>query len=328
MKYSKEVFNKAENEINRRRIKALSDFELKQAEIEQNAPEIAVINQKIINTSVELSKVIMSKTSDVKSAIEKIKQKNLDAQRMIREFLVDFGYPEDYLDLHFTCTLCNDTGFVEGQRCRCFNDLLRSYSIDEVNQNSCIKLCEFNNFNLDYYPEEVDSNSGISPKHKMMMNFNACKQYVNNFNTNSDNLFFCGKTGLGKTFLSSAIASELLKKGYKVAFDSVQNYLKAIENEHFGRANDKDTLQALNDADLVILDDLGSEFNSPFYSSALYNIINTRLNKNVPTIISSNLSIEELRNKYDDRLISRITGMFSWFIFLGKDIRHQIAMKK
>ncbi len=191
----------------------------------------------------------------------------------------------------------------------------------DINKNSNIKLADFKDFNLDYYPDEIDKTTGISPKLKMATNLNACKEYVKYFPNNSASLFFSGKTGLGKTFLTSAIAKELLQKGYNVAFDSIQNYLRAIENEHFGRSLNTDTLQTLLCADLVILDDLGSEFCSPFYTSALYNIINTRLNKGVPTIISSNLSLDELQKRYDDRIISRLTGMFTWMIFLGKDIR-------
>jgi DNA replication protein DnaC len=142
------------------------------------------------------------------------------------------------------------------------------------------------------------------------------------FSKTSKSIFMNGSTGLGKTFLSAAIANELLKKGFSVAFDTIQNYLRAIENEHFGRSTDRDTLQIINDADLLIIDDLGSEFSSSFYSAAIYNIINTRLNKCAPTIISSNLSLQELQDKYDDRIISRLTGMFSWMPFLGRDIRH------
>lgn len=326
MIYSKEVFNQAENEINRRHITALTIFENKQQEIENIAPEIAFINRQVINTSVELSKIILGKKKDIKVSIEKLKQENLNGQEHIKVMLKDFGYPEDYLEPHYTCEKCNDTGYKSGIRCECFNELLKKYSIKEINQNSNIKLVDFNDFNLNYYPNSIDNNTGVNTRMEMSEIFNYCKNYVNNFSDSSESLFFIGNTGLGKTFLSSAIAKELLQQGYNVAFDSIQNFLKAIENEHFGRVTNKDTLEVLNNADLVILDDLGSEFSSPFYASALYNIINTRLNKGVPTIISSNLSLAELQKKYDDRIISRITGMFVLMNFLGKDIRHIKAM--
>lgn len=327
MIYSKEVFSKAENEIGRRHVRALADFEKRQKIIEDNAPEIAEVNRRLINTSIEISKIIMNKSVDITSALEKIKEENIKGQQLIRVLLDDFGYGEDYLDINYSCKKCNDTGYVNGIRCDCFNELLKAYSVMDINKNSNIKLADFKDFHLDYYPDEKDKTTGINPKLKMATNLNACKEYVKNFPNNSASLFFSGKTGLGKTFLTSAIAKELLQKGYNVAFDSIQNYLRAIENEHFGRSLNTDTLQTLLCADLVILDDLGSEFCSPFYTSALYNIINTRLNKGVPTIISSNLSLDELQKRYDDRIISRLTGMFTWMIFLGKDIRHIKALQ-
>ncbi len=328
MIYSKEVFTQAETEISRRHIQALTIFEQRQTEIEQIAPEIAAVNNQLINTSVELSKAIMNKNNNVKEAIEKIKEENLKSQKIIKILLKDFGFPEDYLDLHYSCEKCNDTGYVKGIRCECFNELLKKYAVKEINRNSNIKLEDFYNFNLNYYPDTVDEGTGIVPRLEMAANLNYCKQYVYDFSYKSPSLFFIGKTGLGKTFLSSAIAKDLLQKGYNVAFDSIQNFLRAIENEHFGRAVNTDTLQTLIDADLVILDDLGSEFSSSFYSTALYNIINSRLNKELPTIVSSNLSLSELQNKYDDRIISRITGMYSIINFIGKDIRFIHAMNK
>ena len=328
MIYSKEVFTQAETEISRRHIQALTIFEQRQTEIENIAPEIAAVNSQLINTSVELSKAIMNKNNNVKEAIEKIKEANLESQKIIKILLKDFGFPEDYLDLHYTCEKCNDTGYVKGIRCECFNELLKKYAVKEINRNSNIKLEDFSNFNLNYYPETVDEGTGIVPRLEMAANLNFCKHYVNDFSDKSPSLFFIGKTGLGKTFLSSAIAKDLLQKGYNVAFDSIQNFLRAIENEHFGRVVNTDTLQTLIDADLVILDDLGSEFSSPFYSTALYNVINSRLNKELPTIISSNLSLSELQNKYDDRIISRITGMYAIINFIGKDIRFIHAMNK
>ena len=328
MIYSKEVFTQAEIEISRRHIQALTIFEQRQAEIERIAPEIAAVNSQLINTSVELSKAIMNKNNNIKEAIEKIKEENLMSQKIIKILLKDFGFSEDYLDLHYTCDKCNDTGYVKGIRCECFNDLLKKYAVKEINRNSNIKLEDFSDFNLNYYPDTIDENTGVVPRLEMTANLNFCKQYVKDFCETSPSLFFIGKTGLGKTFLSSAIAKELLQKGYNVAFDSIQNFLRAIENEHFGRVNNTDTLQTLIDADLVILDDLGSEFSSAFYSTALYNVINSRLNKELPTIISSNLSLSELQNKYDDRIISRITGMYSIINFIGKDIRFIHAMNK
>jgi len=330
MIYSKEIFSQAETELSRRHIKALALFEKRQQEMEEIAPEIAEVNRQLIDTSVKLSKAIMQNNENIGFVIEKIKAENMKSQKLIKFLLADFGYPADYLDLIYTCKNCNDTGYTNGIRCQCFNDLLKKFSVEEINKNSNFKLDKFEEFNLNYYSDKIDEATGITPRIKMAGNLNACKEFVKEFSSNTNSIFMSGKTGLGKTFLSSAIANELLQKGFNVAFDSIQNFLRMIENEHFGRSQNKDTLQILNDADLVILDDLGSEFNSAFYSATVYNIINTRLNRNSPTIISSNLSFDELQQKYDDRIISRITGMYSWMVFVGKDIRqiNSVMQKK
>ena len=112
----------------------------------------------------------------------------------------------------------------------------------------------------------------------------------------------------------------MIEKGFNVAYDSIVNYLRMIEKEHFGKA-DTDTLQTLLNADLLIMDDLGSEYESSFYVSTIYNIINTRLNKGVPTIINSNLSPSELQKRYDDRIVSRLIAMYDYLKFTGNDIR-------
>ena len=131
-----------------------------------------------------------------------------------------------------------------------------------------------------------------------------------------------GKTGLGKTHLSLSIANEVLKKGYNVLYDSAMNYLNQIEKEHFGRdISGKDTLSVLLTADLLILDDFGTEFEKSFYVSVIYNIINTRLNRGLPTIISTNLYHEEILEKYGERIFSRLFTVYKSMEFVGTDIR-------
>ena len=132
-----------------------------------------------------------------------------------------------------------------------------------------------------------------------------------------------GNTGLGKTHLSLSIANEVLSKGYSVIYDSIINILHKIENEHFGRDKTNDTLSLINETELLILDDLGTEYSSSFYVSTIYNIINTRLNASKSTIISTNLSLAEIGDRYDERIVSRITTMYNCMTFAGNDVRYQ-----
>ena len=135
-------------------------------------------------------------------------------------------------------------------------------------------------------------------------------------------LFIYGGAGLGKTHLSLAIANQVLRRGYSVLYDSVINFLRQVEREHFGRASgDDDTLELLLSCDLLILDDLGTEFHSQFYQSTIYNIINTRMNRNRPTIISTNLNYDEISHQYDERITSRIYTNYNCYQFVGQDVR-------
>ena len=317
---SSSAFTKAALEIENRHNNAFQTLELHKAEISKKAPEIDSLYNRILQTSIDLSKAILSRSDNIGKIIDELKNKNLENQLLIKVMLKEFGYPEDYLKAKFTCPICNDSGYVNGSRCQCFNELIKKYTVDELNESCKIELHDFDEFNLGLYSNIPDEKSGIIPRERMNEILIQCKNYVDTFSKDSCSLFFLGKTGLGKTFISSMIAKALIEKGFNVVFDSINNFLIKAENEHFGRSNGN-TVETIINADLVILDDLGSEFSTPFNNSTLYNIINTRINMEVPTIVSTNLSLSELNEKYDDRIISRLTGMYTPFRFFGTDIR-------
>ena len=181
-----------------------------------------------------------------------------------------------------------------------------------------MELCDFSTFDLRYYPAEMDPALRTSPREQMGKVLDFCKHYAAAFTTESRGLFFSGPTGLGKTHLSLAIAREVIGKGYGAAYGSAQNFLMAIEEERFGRERSRQTLDQLLEADLLVLDDLGTEFTSAFTLSTVYNLLNTRKK---PTIISSNLTVKELQEKYSQRVVSRLFSQFTYLRFVGKDIR-------
>ncbi|MDE6150133.1 MAG: ATP-binding protein [Ruminococcus sp.] len=319
MKYSDSAFEKADLVIEQRRRKAENDQQNRMLEISKDAPEVEILQRNLRNTGLELVKLIMQGGNDTHFLIEKIKEKNLSTQHTIEELLEAVKGDRHYLDVHYYCEKCKDTGYSEGRRCSCMEDLLRKFTTEELNRNCLIELHDFSEFFLDFYDKSSDGS--FSPYEKMRQNLEYCKEYAENFNTKSPSLFFFGKTGLGKTFLSSCIAKAMLEKNVNVAFGSIIDFLRKIENEHFGKEQG-DTLNILIDADIVILDDLGSEFLTAFTESALYDIINCRINLSKPTIISTNLSYSELDRKYNERIVSRLTGCFVPLSFVGKDIRH------
>ena len=316
---SNAIFDEAMRIIGDSRKKAERISEERKAEIEEKIPELKELNDKLSSTVCELTKVIISKSDDAESQIERIKRTNIETQNMRNGLLTSNGYPEDYLIPQYSCKKCSDTGFVDGKRCDCLEKLVEKLKIDKLNENSSISMYSFADFNTTYY-------EGKSAE-TMTKILGFCQRYAANFSKQSESLFMCGETGLGKTHLSLSIAKEVIARGYNVAYDSIINYLNEIEKEHFGKS-DNDTLSAITSVDLLILDDMGAEFNSPFYNSTVYNIINTRINKRLPTIISSNLTSDAVAERYDDRIASRIFGEYTYLRFVGDDVRQIKKIKK
>ncbi len=312
------VYEKAERIIRERKNNAIEENRRRNEEIDEKIPEITEIKSKqMANISSRLLEIIQS-GKDVKAKIESEKRYNNQAISIIKSYLKKHGYPQDYLDMHYTCSKCSDTGYCDGKRCECFMEVLKKLSVETLNINTNLILSSFDTFNLDYY----DYEDGKFAK-SMQKIYDYCFEYAQNFKpSESPNVIMSGETGLGKTHLSLAIAREAILKGYTVAYDSAVNFLRHIENEHFGRTDYKyDTLDNIIDADLLIIDDLGAEYESKFYTATIYNIINSRINHSKPTIISTNLRLEEFEERYDARITSRIGCLFDYLKFCGNDIR-------
>lgn len=225
------------------------------------------------------------------------------------------------------CAECNDTGYVGGNICKCVEALAKDIAWEELAKDAPLEESRFDNFSLDYYSNE--SQNGPSDKERMTAIFNYCKDYAQNFDAKSESLLLLGGTGLGKTHLSLAIAGEAIKKGYGVIYGTAQNLFNQMSKEHFSYDEDTDRLmnQAI-DCDLLIIDDLGTEFSTQFTLSCVYNIINTRILKGKPCVISSNYTLSELEKIYSPRVMSRIIGYYAMKQFFGSDIRQIKAINK
>lgn len=322
MAFDRYIYEKAENEIKQRRFDAERRHDERLEEIYSVIPEIKEIMATISQTNIELSKMIIRREKNFSESFNKIKNQNIHGQATIKNLLVQNNYPENYLETFYSCDNCKDKGHVNGERCSCFNKLLTHFAVEKLNSEANMPECDFKHFSLDYYVG-VSTPSCPDCYKKMVENFEFCKEYAENFSLNSESLFIIGQTGVGKTHISLAIAKEVSSKGYTVAYGSLLNYISNIEKEHFDRSANSgtDTLQILINADLLILDDLGSEFQTNFNESALYNILNSRINRGLPTIISSNLSGKDLQQRYNDRIVSRLLSVYKLLLFVGQDIR-------
>ena len=316
MAYSKETYKKAEQELAQRRSRALAERENHHRIAVETVPEILEAEEKMSRAGLATIKAVGMGAADAKEYIQKLSEINLEAQAQRRLLLKSNGFPEDWLDVHYTCKKCEDKGFVSGIMCGCFKELLKSIEYEKLCSKLPVGNCRFDNFKLDYYPD----GAGTSPKKRMESVLNYCKAYAADFSRRSPSLLLYGKTGLGKTHLSLAIAGNAVEEGYGVIYSSAQNLFNKLEKDKFGKA-DANTEESILDCDLLIIDDLGAEFTTQFTVSALYNIVNSRELEGKPTIISTNLMPEQLTKAYGERIASRILSNYVMLYFDGSDIR-------
>lgn len=321
MSYSKNIYLLAQSKIEKRRKDAEEALEMRRADAYIKIPKLTEIQSRIALLGAEAVSAI-SKGADGPAYIEKLAKESLSAQSERRQLLKAAGLPEDYLEAHYTCSICEDTGVTDNGICNCQRELLTETAKDEIEKYAPLRRSTFDSYSLKYYPEETDA-SGISPKKRMGEIAQFCKDYALDFSLESPSLFMHGATGLGKTHLSLAIANEAIARGYGVVYGSAPNMFSQLEREHFGRQynNERTYEQELLETDLLIIDDLGVEFSTQFTVSCVYNIINSRILSRKPTIISTNLTPRELEDKYTQRITSRIIGGFVSLRFIGRDIR-------
>ena len=325
MGFDNKYFTQAENELNEIRLRNYRLQGSRENEIYEKYADIAAINRRLLSTSGRLLMLIADKNGDISEKLESLKKENLSLQQDMKTALKKYGYPENYLDPIYSCPVCKDKGTVNGRRCSCFMNMVKKAAADDLNSTSPLKLSSFDEFDLSLYDDTEQTRLGATARKIMAKNLSVCREYAENFHIPYTSLLIRGRTGLGKTHLSLSIASVVLEKGYSVIYCSAPDIFRKLEREQFGNAqSDTDTLEMLIKTDLLVLDDLGAEFDSKFYRSALYNIINDRMNYSLPMIINTNYELAELEERYGERIYSRMATMDKP-IFIGSDIR---AIKK
>ncbi len=322
MSYSQRIYDRAAAEYQRRSDRAQAEQKKRHDEAAGKIPRLLELEKEMAETGLAAVKAI-GMGGDARKYIHTLAQQNLAAQAERIKLLVKAGYPKDYLEMQYVCGKCEDSGLINGIYCDCRATLLRTLAFAELSELSPVVSSTFDSFNPDFYPKAADPETGITPYSRMKEIFDYCRAYAEDFDLSSPSLFLHGKTGLGKTHLSLAIASCVVNSGFGVIYGSAQNLLSKLERERFNRNNEEtgNTELALLECDLLILDDLGAEFSTAFTVAAIYNIINTRISRGLPVIINTNLTPEELEQKYSQRITSRIIGNYKSLQFCGRDIR-------
>ncbi len=320
--YQESIYAEAMRRIDERRQRARLTQEQHTTEIEEKIPDIALIHQQLRENCFAIMQIV--KREDRQKQLAEMQRSSAEAETMIQDFLAAYGYPADYLDTNYSCVKCNDSGFVDGRPCECLRREIGRVGAERMNASNQLPLCRFETFSLEYYKELP-----LEQQQAMQQIYERCKAYAEEFSLHSYSLLLRGKTGLGKTHLSLAIAGVLLEKGFSVVYDSSGHLLRQVEKEHFSREqHTDDTMQVLLECDLLIWDDFGTEFDTAFTRSAIYNIINGRLLSHKPMILNTNLTLEALQDRYGDRIISRLISTCLQMQFFGKDVRLQKRMRQ
>ncbi|WP_069651121.1 ATP-binding protein [Caloranaerobacter ferrireducens] len=321
------IINEILREYEKKRDKALYEQKLRKNEVYSKIPRLKEIDKLISKTGLMISKAIINNPQDYNYKIKEIKNKLEELKREKAILLTENNIPLEYMDINYECNKCKDTGFLkDGSKCSCFKQALINRAYKMSNLEHILYKENFQTFNINIFSDKPFENEKVTPRENMQNILSICEGFVFNFDEdNEENLLFYGTTGLGKTFMCNCIAKALLDKGKIVIYQTAFKILEIIEEYRFRRNSNKDEYkldyELLFDADLLIIDDLGTELVNTFTNTEIFNIVNSRLIKGNKTIISTNLSPMEISNTYTDRIFSRILSKFTPIRFFGPDLR-------
>ena len=291
-------------------------------EIYDKIPRIQEIDNLIASSSIN---AVRSRLKQGTNAMEDVQQQNGKLIAEKQQLLETNGYPTDYLQPVYTCPLCKDTGRVGNAYCSCFKQAAISLLYRQSTLDRILQTENFDHFDLSYYAKENDGKHPFTPYENMNNILNKTRSFIETFDKEGGNLLFYGETGLGKTYLSNCIAKSLLDTQHTVLYQTAIHLFEDVCGDVIMKKNQnadsQETYRYLYSCDLLIIDDLGTEFTNSFVSSELYDILNTRMREGKSTVISTNLNLQELTERYSDRITTRIFAEYKVFHFYGSNIR-------
>ena len=327
MGYEPAVLRRASRRLEEQRLRRAAEQERAQREIYARLPRAAEIDKELKGTIYQIIAASLKEGRDPVPAIGAVRDRNMELQAERARLLAEHGYSPDALDGRPACAKCNDTGWVGSHMCSCLQALCTEEQIQELSKLLDLGEQSFDSFSLDCYSPLPWKGESLPPRENMEFIYEVCLNYAQKFGKfYFRNLFLTGAPGLGKTFLSACIARTVSEAGFSVVYDTAVNIFTRFEEQKFARdrleaGEAKDETKRYLGCDLLILDDLGSELITPFVQSALYTLINSRLTADKRTVISSNLSMEQIRQRYTPQIASRLEGEYRVLPFYGEDIR-------
>ncbi|NLM06668.1 MAG: ATP-binding protein [Tissierellia bacterium] len=318
------IYNEAIGEINQLRNDRIRDFQEKQNKLYADIPRIKEIDWEIsdISTRTAVELLFSGEEGAGERAREAIKSLRAERDAIMKER----GIPLDFLQVDYGCKKCEDKGFLQdGSRCDCLKDLIRKKQYERSGLKDILERDNFDTFNLKLFSDKLSEGEVRSPRENMEEIKEIAQKFSKNVNGFKKNLFFYGETGLGKTFLSSCIVKEAIDNGYSVVYETIFRILETSEALKFNKPiRNPIDYQALFEADLLVIDDLGTETANSFTNSELFNIINSRIMSGKKMVISSNLEPSMISSKYSERISSRLISDFLLLKFYGKDLRRTL----
>lgn len=299
-------YEEKQNRSQRRRLQRIT-------EVYQKIPEFEEVEHSISSVSVAQAKKLLDGDDnallDLRRTLHTLGEKK-------RSLLLSAGYPEDYLAPVYDCPYCRDTGYIDGQKCSCLKQKIVSLLYEQSNIKETLAKENFSVLSYEYYKgEDLD---------RYRQTVSACESFIRSFDAEYRNLFFYGSVGAGKSFLGNCIAKELIEKGKLVLYFSASGLIDTLSGNSFaGKSREAlyNISQDLYHCDLLVIDDLGTEYTNAYVVSLLFSCLNERHLRRKSTLISTNLSLEDLRNKYSERIFSRITSNYDMYKITGPDIR-------
>lgn len=324
MAYEKALYDQVLSKYEQNRQDAIYQRNIRIAQVYEICPAIMEIDEALDQTGVAISGMILQNPGESVKLMEQF-QDNITALLKQREQLLQAcNLPPDYTDLQYTCSICKDNGYIQNDQCVCLKKQLTSAAYAASSLSILLDTQSFETFDLSLYSDAPRPNRDMSIREKMADILKVCKAFVRDFDVSKENLLFHGGAGLGKTFLSSAIARELIALGKSVVYQSAATMFSLYSDYKFGRippAEARVQLDKLFNCDLLIIDDLGTEAISTITVSYLFELLNSRMISGKKMIVSTNLTINELAKTYSERLHSRLCEHFTVLKFEGRDIR-------
>ena len=243
----------------------------------------------------------------------------ISLRQNISAHLTNNGYDTNVLSYQPLCPICEDKGYKDGKMCVCLEQMFIDEYHKQSNLQHMIAQENFETFDVSLFSQEKQ-NGNKSPRENILVAKETCISYIEEFDSTYRNILFVGGVGTGKTFLTHCVAKALLERCKTVMYFTAYDLIEKFTEISLGQV-DRNSKEMLWNCDLLIIDDLGCERQTVFSQNSLFNLLNERLVRNKSMLISTNLSVKELQQTYNERIFSRIMGNFIGIRFIGDDLR-------